>query len=419
MALSAATIVVGLAVHSLAGGGALGAPSPPFLMHWAPSLPWPALIIVLLAMGLAWLAPRLSAQARDGLQFSVFVYAIAGGMGLGANAIRGGTSAWTHVFVLGPHGSAEAAHEYLPALPQLNRGVGHYVGHFAQLLPALPTHAQGNPPGPLVAMHLLGVTTPARLAAACVAIGALTSPFAYALGTALGDERRGRAAALLTAFSPAVVLFGVTSLDYVFAALAIAIASLLVVSATPLRVLGCVLAAVGSFFSWVLLAIPVWAVIVVLVREGGRRALLLAAGLATAIVLFNLGLVLFLGYRPFAVLQALGPIYAHGIAAHRPYLYWLFGSPVAWLVMLGLPTAWLALRSLAAREPAAIALAVVVVVASVAGLTKAETERIWLPFVPLAAVSAAAALPLTRWRAVLVTLAVQGLVVELLFNTVW
>ena len=57
-------------------------------------------------------------------------------------------------------------------------------------------------------------------------------------------------------------------------------------------------------------------------------------------------------------------------------------------------------------------------VSAVGGFTKAETERIWLPFVPLACV-AAAALPIRRLSSVLLALGAQALAVELLFNTVW
>ena len=103
-----------------------------------------------------------------------------------------------------------------------------YIRHFAQLLPYLPTHTKGNPPGPVIAMHLLGITTAGRLTAACVLAGSLCAPLTYALGRTLGSEHRGRVAAALAVFSPSLVLFGVTSVDYVFAALATAIAWLLV-----------------------------------------------------------------------------------------------------------------------------------------------------------------------------------------------
>ena len=209
-----------------------------------------------------------------------------------------------------------------------------------------------------------------------------------------------------------------TSVDYVFAALGTAIAWLLVAPGRRALVAGCCLAAVGSFASWLLLAIPAWAVLVVLARDGPRRAALVAAGAGAAILAFTLLLALTLGYDPIAVLRALGPIYRHGIAAHRPYAFWLLGSPVAWGAMLGLPLAWLALCAGGTRDPAALALAALVLVSSAAGFTKAETERVWLPFVPLACV-AAAALPVRRLTPLLAALACQAVAVEVLFNTVW
>ena len=121
-------------------------------------------------------------------------------------------------------------------------------GTSPQLLPYLPTHTKGNPPGPLVAMHLLGLTTPGRLAAACIIVGSLVTPLTYALGRSLGSRagsggttsgavgwrarsmrsaavesprrsRRSRRACWSTAF---------TSFDFVFAAMAAAVAWLLV-----------------------------------------------------------------------------------------------------------------------------------------------------------------------------------------------
>lgn len=58
-------------------------------------------------------------------------------------------------------------------------------------------------------------------------------------------------------------------------------------------------------------------------------------------------------------------------------------------------------------------------VASVAGFTKAETERIWLPFVPLACVAAAAVIPPGHVRLVAPLLAAQAVVFVLLFQTIW
>jgi methylthioxylose transferase len=88
-------------------------------------------------------------------------------------------------------------------------------------------------------------------------------------------------------------------------------------------------------------------------------------------------------------------------------------------VMLGVPTIALAARALAQRQPAALALAAVVAASALLGFTKAETERIWLPFVPLACVAAASTLP-SRWLTwILSALAAQALVAELLFDSIW
>lgn len=415
--LAAATVAAGLALKA-GGRVTLGTPLPPFLFSWSPLLRWPALVAAAVGAGAVAWAPRLIEALRGRAAFAAATYVLALAVGLSVNAARRGTAGWSHVFDLSGHGSFEASREYLPALVQLRGGVAHYVGHFAQLLPYLPTHTKGNPPGPVVVMHLLGIDTAGRLAAVCIVLGALCAPLAYALGRTLGDERRGRVAALLTVFSPALVLFGVTSVDVVFAALGAATAWLLVSPGRRLPAAGCALAALGSFTSWLLLAIPAWAVLVVAIRRGWRPAAALAVACAATVLAFTGALAVWLGYDPVATLRELGRAYRTGAAAHRPYAFWLLGSPVAWLVMLGLPIAWIALRAIARRDPAAVSLATLVTVAAALGVTKAETERIWLPFVPLACV-AAAAVPIRRLRLVLAVLVAQALLVEVLFGTVW
>ena len=317
------------------------------------------------AVGCVWAAPWAIERVRSGAAFAMLGYVVTLAVGLSVAAARMGTAGWSHVFDLGPGGSFEAKFEYLPALPALRRGVAYYVGHFAQLLPELPTHTKGNPPGPLVAMHLLGLTTPARLAAGCIIVGSLVTPLTYALGRSLGSgvcpgaaadrvsggtvvaaERRGRVAATFAAFSPCVLIYGFTSFDFVFAAMAAAVAWLLVSRRGRVVAVGCIAAGVAAFFSWVLLAIPAWAVVVVYVRDGRGAAFRLAAGAAAGVVAVTLLLAAVWGYDPIAIFRAVHHAYGGGAAAHRPYAFWLFGSPAAWITLLGPPIVWLALRSL-------------------------------------------------------------------------
>ena len=415
----AVTIAVGLEIqYHHPHERLLGTALPPFLMSWSPDLRWPVAVGIgvagLLIAGAPWAVWRL----RSGLGFATLVYPATIALGLAVNAARRGPGGWTHVFVLNGTGSFEASREYLPALGALRGGIHHYVQDFPQLVHGLPTHTKGNPPGPVIAMHLLGITTPDRLTAACIVVGALAAPLVYVLGRELGDDRRGRIAALLTAFSPSVILFGVTSVDYAFAGLGTAVAVLMLARPRAVVIGGCVLAGIAAFFSYVLLAIPVWVVLCTARRDGIRRAVWLSLGALAGVLAVTLVLNLVWDYDPIAILHSLRGIYAKGAAAHRPYAFWVFGSPAAFLALLGAPIVWPAVRAVGRGEPAALALLAVIAVASVAGFTKAETERIWLPFVPLACV-AAASLGIRRLRLVLGVLAVQAIALEVLFGTVW
>jgi hypothetical protein len=418
--LAGCAVVVVIGVWIKEDHGQLGVPVPPFVMRWEPFIDKPFALLALLVLGAGVvIAPLLVDRVRSRWVFAVSLYLLALALGLALNAARVGPHGWSKVFLHGPGGSVESEYEYLIALPILNNGIGYFLHHFAALLPYTTTHVKGNPPGPLIAIHLLGITTAKGLAALCIGVGALTAPLAYDLGRVLGDERRGRVAGMLTAFSPCMLLFGVTSVDYVFATMALVATCLLVRPGTRPLVAGSIAAAFASFFSWLLLAIPAWAAAVAVRRYGWRRAAILCLACAAAIVAFNGLLAIVYGYDPFSALSATKGFYSRGIATIRPYSFWLFGSPVAWAVMLGPPVVWLALRALSRGDAVAIAIWGLVLVASVLGFTKAETERVWLPFVPLACVAAAATLPPARLRLVLGALAVQALAIELLFFTLW
>ncbi len=417
MAGLVAVVVVGLLIKATAGG--LGTPLPPFLMTWRPQVdPLAVVSVGVLALGVL-ATPVLVARVRSRLLFAGALYLLALALGLSLNLARAGADGWWKVFATGAHGSFEGRFEYLPALSLLGHGAGYYLSHFASLFPYMTTHVKGNPPGPLIALYLLGVSGPAALGALCIGLGALSAPLAYDLGRQLGGEHRGRIAGVLTAFSPAILLFGVTSVDYAFATFGLVVACLLVRRGVGPLVAGSIAAACASLFSWLLLAIPAWSAVVVLRRFGWRRAVVVAAATGAAVIAVNALLALAYGYDPLSALRATETVYHHGAAATRPYSFWLFGSPTAWAVMLGLPLTWLALRSASVGDPAAVALWALVLVSSLLGFTKAETERIWLPFVPLACVAAAAATPSWRLRPLLGALAGQALVIELLCFTVW
>ena len=416
-----ATVVTGTVIRQTLGG--LGTETPPFVMAYEPDA---ELLWALLAVGSAalasWAAPRL---ARPGLGLSpaAWLTALTGLTlvpGLALGAARNGPLGWREIFLLTEDGSFEAKNEYLAGLPALSYGPGYFVDRFAELVPSLAVNVAGHPPALMLVIDALGITTAGELAALCIAAAVLTPALTYALARSLAmPVGQARIAGVLAALSPMLLLFGITSADAIFMAVGAAAAILLVSQRPALRVAGWVGLAVASFFSWALLALGAWAAVLVLVRDGPRRALVLAAGCGAAVLALNGGLALLAGYDPIGALRATEAYYRNSVASRRPYKFWVFGSPVAFAVALGLPTAAGALIAARRRVPAGVGLAVVIGVASVAGFTKAETERIWLPFVPLACVAAAAVIPPGHVRLVAPLLAAQAVVFVLLFQTIW
>ena len=409
-ALGALVIAVGLRLD--ATGTVLYVPNPPFLWRYDPQVElWviaAALVLAAAVLG----APRL---LRIGAPlFALASLALTLLVRLSVSASRGGTGSWDQVFDRAR--SFEADNEYIPALPALRYGVNLFLDRFAEVVTSLPVHAAGHPPGLLLVMDRFDLVTPGRLAALLIVAGALATPLLYLLGRKLLDEPAARIAALLLALSPGVTMFGVTSADALYMTLG-TLAALALVAAP--RVAGAVVLAVSSFFAWSLLAVGAWVTVLDLRRGGLRRAVVTAAICGVALVGFYAVLYALSGFDPIGTLRGTEQVYRSGIAQGRPYAFWLFGSPVAFLFTLGLPITWFAFRALAEGHRTALAIFAVLAVATVLGFTKAETERIWLPFAPLLCLAAAAVLPRHRLSLVLGLLAIQALVSELLYDAVW
>jgi methylthioxylose transferase len=417
-ALVAATVAVGLAAR--ASGVRLGAGLAPFLADWRPVVRPSALPAVALLAAAVVLAPRLRSARVRPWQFALAALGLGLPLRLALGSARGGLDGLYAVYELGRH---EAASEYLPALPAFEFGTRFFLDTFAEIGASLPVHAIGHPPGLLVTMHWLGIDTAPGMAALTIGIGALSIPLAYLLARSLLDERRARIATLLYVFAPSALLYGATSADALYATVALLAALPLVLASNTRRAgpsaAGASALALASFFSYANLALGAWASLLAWQRAGRRRAITLAAACGLALAAFYAALHFATGYDPIGVLEATQTVYREGIASRRPYEFWLFGSPTAFLVALGLPIAWLLLRAAGAGNEAARALLATLAIAALLGFTKAETERIYLFLVPLACVAAAAVLPERRLPIVLGALAAQALATELLLYTVW
>jgi len=269
--VAALTFAIGDYLHQTEGK--FGTAAPPFVAGWLPQIdPLGALVAVLGCAVVVWGGGWLLGARRSPLGVAALLYALALGAGLALNVARQGTSGWSAIFDVGPHGSPEAINEYLPGLPALRDGVHNYLDRFAEVVPSQPVNVAGHPPGPLLLAHWLGISSAPALAALVIAIGSCCAPLSYRLAwTLTGDERVGRVAGLLCVASPLMLLYGVTSFDDAFAGFAALAACLLVAADWRWRAAGTAALAVAALMSWALLGVGAWATIVVWRREGLRR----------------------------------------------------------------------------------------------------------------------------------------------------
>jgi hypothetical protein len=403
-----ATVAVGIGLDL--SGTQLGVPHPPFIGAWGPRANVLLVVAIPCFAGAVALVPALL-RARAGV-FAAALFVTTLILRVSLSVARGGTNRLDSSLFVGATG--EGKNEYLPSLAAFDYGPRFFLDRFAELVPALPVHSAGHPPGLLVTMHYLGLDTSPKLAAFIIGVGALSAPLTYVLAKRLFEEDVARVAGVLAAFAPAMLHFGATSADAVYLTLGL-LAAITLLGRRPW--LGALVLAVVSLFAWSLLAVAAWAAVLILARDGLRPAVRFAALTGVILLAFHAAFALATGFDPLGTLQATSRVYEVGIASRRPYAYWLFGSPTAFLLILGAPIFWLALKSLANRTPEALAIASVIAFSCVLGFTKAETERIWLFYAPLVILAAA---PLVRRPQLLVALlAVQAVGYELLFDTLW
>jgi hypothetical protein len=172
-------------------------------------------------------------------------------------------------------------------------------------------------------------------------------------------------------------------------------------------------------YGLVLMAIPAFAVLMV-----ARNYYPLVGAIvgALAVVATFTGA----GFWWFDGLSLLRHRYLSGIAMNRPFAYWSWANFASLICAIGLPAATAlrrafgtsALRSRRGFECIMIAFVVVLVVADVSALSKAETERIWLPFA-VWLVAAPALLPRRSHRFCLGAQAVGALLINSLILTTW
>ncbi|MFH8493840.1 hypothetical protein [Streptomyces coeruleorubidus] len=265
-----------------------------------------------------------------------------------------------------------------------------------------PAHIAGHPPAATLTFVLLdriGLRGGGWAGMWCITVGATACVAVLVTIRALADETLARRAAPFLVLAPAAVWMG-TSADAYFAAVAAWAVALLALAVTrrSLSWAGAsgLLFGLTCYLSYGLTLIALIAAAVLLLGRHGireRPALLvpLLAGLAVAPAAFTLA-----GFDWWEAYHLLVTRYHQGAGGIRPYGYWVWANLACTVLITGLATAaglrrtGTALLSRRADTPygaAAPRLAFLVsaallalLVADLSGMSKAESERIWLPF---------------------------------------
>jgi hypothetical protein len=282
-------------------------------------------------------------------------------------------------------------HEYPAIVPVVDElGVREFVDTFTtqEALRDYPIHVQGHPVGAallFVGLDRIGLGGSAGAAAFVIAVGSTAAAAVLIVVREVAGERSARRLAPFVALAPTAI-WAVASGDALFAAVgAWGIALLVLATAADrsprsvalLSVAGGVVGGLGMQLSYGLPPVFLVAVAVIVAR---RRWWVLAGAAVGGLVV--LGAATALGFWWLDGLEATRIRYVNGIAEFRPRAFFTFiGNPAALFVAVG-PAVAVALVRVRDRGLWLVAGGALgaIVVANASGLSKAEVERIWLPF---------------------------------------
>ncbi|MFC8844475.1 hypothetical protein ACFT8Q_30890 [Streptomyces griseoincarnatus] len=324
-------------------------------------------------------------------------------------AVWGGALAWTWSLALvdgwqrGVAGRLTTRHEYLQVIDRFQDIPATLRDFHTHILIGAPdnwpAHVAGHPPGATLTFVLLdriGLGGGAWAGAFVLTAGTTAAVAVLVTVRRLAGEDLARRAAPFLVLAPAAIWTG-TSADGWFAAVAawaLALLSLAVTGRRPAWTgLGAgLLFGLTVYLSYGLTLIAVIAAAVLLLGTRRLRPLLYAAaGFLVAPAVFTA-----LGFDWWEAYRLLVTRYYQGAGGVRPYGYWVWANLACTVLMVGPATVaglrrggaelWRSGRAAVLRDPATrLALLVgsallALLVADLSGMSKAETERIWLPF---------------------------------------
>jgi hypothetical protein len=392
------------------GPGTLPAVAVGVLAVWfggriADRMRWRWLLLIVFAAGLAWLVSLALVDGPDGLGAVLDL----------------------------PSEYLDTAREVTDIGALLER----YIAHIPlDSVDNWPIHIAGHPPGAVlffVGLVQLGLGSALAAGLVVIVIGATTPVAVLVALRRLGAETQARVVAPFLVIGTAAIWMAVSA-DGMFAAVAGWGLCALAFAATSRRwftvagwgVLAGLLLGCCVMLSYGLPLLGVLAVGILMIARSWHP-LPWAAGAALVVVLvFAAG-----GFAWWDAYPVLVERYWAGIASDRPFGYWVWGNLAALVLSAG-PIVGASLVLAGERRDAVrqklgevrvivllvAAAALTVLLADLSQMSKAEVERIWLPFVPWLLLGTAL-LPERARRAALVVQVIAALVIQHLLAIPW
>ncbi|WAJ46002.1 hypothetical protein OK015_05775 [Mycobacterium sp. Aquia_216] len=325
----------------------------------------------------------------------------------------------------------------VPGITDIPAAVRTFSGRILDYQPnSWVTHVSGHPPGALLTfvwLDRLGLHGGAWAGLLCLLVGSSAAAAMVIAIRALSDERTARLAAPFVAIAPTAIWVAVSADGYFAGVAAWGIALLAVAVHGRVRFPTLIAAAAGLLLGWgvflsyglLLLGLPAAAV---LISATGASAALRALGpaavtaIAMAVIFAAAGFCWFDGYTLVQQRYWQG----NAIANYRPFQYWWWANLACVVCAIGLGSVAgitrafdvAAVRRRSGFQLPLLAMLAAIACADLSMLSKAEVERIWLPFT-IWLTAAPALLPVRSHRLWLGVNAAGALLVNTVMVTHW
>ena len=395
----------------------------PILGQWMPHDSWASPCAVAIAVAVVVWGPSM-AQRLPWRHLVAVVWLVSTAWAMDLALIDG----WSRGFV----GRMGGHQQYLSEIPRAGSVSNLLHGFAARIVDGQPgswdIDVAGHPVGALltfVGLQRVGLGGPVWAGLFCVVVGSSSAAAVVIAVRALDGESMARRIAPFVAMAPAAIWIAVSADAYFAGAAAWGLTLLALAATKRSRFPAATSVAAGALLAWciylnyglVLMGVP--AVAVVVIARNYRPLIGAAAGGIVVVITITAA-----GFWWFDGLSLLRHRYWAGIAMDRPFVYWSWANLASLTCAIGLAAATALRRAFAtlrARRGFNVLLAsfvVAILLADASALSKAETERIWLPFA-VWLVSAPGLLPRSSHRFCLGVQAVGALLINSLVFTTW